>query len=348
MSLMARLAGTLSLTNSHIHYVCPARKGIIFQRGNMLLVGSSNAQVGFEEGMRALRAGASAVDAVEAAIRVVESNPLDHSVGLGGLPNILGQVELDASIMDGRTLMAGAVCAVHGYEHVISLAKEVMLRLPHVLLAGEGAERLAKALGYEARDLLTPEAKAIYEGKTAQGAYPRYETIRDLVLQAAQDPEIAASLRDRHGTVNVIAIDRQGNFASGVSTSGWAWKFPGRVGDSPIIGAGNYCDNRYGACCCTGYGEMAMRACTAHSVVMYLKQGLGLKRAARAAMRDLNDLSVPFPPGMNLVAVDAQGRHVAMTTEQDREVEYVYQTERMDEPALKPRIVVPLKGSGKG
>jgi isoaspartyl peptidase/L-asparaginase-like protein (Ntn-hydrolase superfamily) len=318
------------------------------ESGAMLLVGSTNAEVGFADGMKILRAGGSAVDAVEATIRVVESNPEDHSVGYGGLPNILGEVELDASIMDGRTLDTGAVCAVHDYEHVISLAKQVMLRLPHVLLAGRGAERFAQGLGFEKRDLLTPEAKAIFERKRKRGVYPRYEVMRELVLQAAQDPEIAASIRDRHGTVNVIAIDKAGNFASGVSTSGWAWKFPGRVGDSPIVGAGNYCDNRYGACACTGYGEMAQRTLTAHSVVMYMKLGLSLSRACRAAMKDLRDLRVPFAPGMSLVAVDAQGRHTALTTETDRVVTYVYQTERMTEPKSKPRVVVPLKKSTKG
>jgi beta-aspartyl-peptidase (threonine type) len=311
----------------------------------MLLVASLNAQIGFAEGMRILRAGGSAADAVEAVIRQVEANPEDHSVGYGGLPNILGQVELDASIMDGATRAAGAVCAVRYYEHPISIARQVMERLPHVLLAGAGAERFARELGMKRRNLLSDAARTIYESKVS--GYPRYNTMRELVTRATHDPEIAASAEDYgdetpHGTTNVIALDRAGNFASGVSTSGWAWKYPGRVGDSPIIGAGNYCDNRYGACACTGYGEMAMRANTAHTVVLYLKLGWTLARAARAAMADLRTLAVPFPPGMNLVAVDARGRHVGYTTETDRAVEYVYQTEKMSAPAVKPRRVVPL------
>ncbi len=310
---------------------------------HMLLVGSENARVGFAAGMAVLRAGGSAVAAVEAAIREVESNPEDHSVGYGGFPNILGEVELDASIMDGRTLSTGAVCAVHGYEHVISLAREVMQRLPHVMLAGPGAERFARELGFKKTELLTPEARAVFEGRTKEGVYPRYRSLRDLVLRASQDPQVTASADERHGTVNVIAIDGDGSMASGVSTSGWAWKYPGRVGDSPIIGAGNYADERYGACACTGYGEMAIRAATAHTVVMNLRAGMSVTRAAREAMKDLRRLTVPFPPGMNLVAVDARGRHVGMTTETDREVEYVYQTERMKEPASKKRTVVPLK-----
>lgn len=311
----------------------------------MILVASANAELGFAKGMEILRAGGSALEAVEGVIRLVESNPDDHSVGYSGLPNILGQVELDASIMDGQTLAAGAVCAVKNYEHPISIARQVMERLPHVMLAGAGAERFARELRMKKKNLLTAEARAIYESKVSDS--PRYNTMRELVARATHDPEIAASAEEYgdetpHGTTNVIAIDAKGNFASGVSTSGWAWKYPGRVGDSPIIGAGNYCDNRYGACACTGYGEMAIRSATAHSVVLYMKMGMTLVRAARTAMQDLRALSVPFPPGMNLIAVDMHGKHVGFTTETDRVVEYVYQTDKMKQPAHKARTVVPL------
>ncbi len=307
----------------------------------MLLVGSANASVGFADGMKILRNGGPALDAVEATIRAVESNPNDHSVGYGGLPNILGQVELDASLMDGRSLATGAVCAVHNYEHVISIARAVMQRLPHVLLAGPGAERFASELGFETRDLLTLEAKEIFEGRVASKS-PRYDTLRDLVTRATRDPEIAATAKDYFGTVNVIAIDKEGNIASGVSTSGWAWKYPGRVGDSPIIGAGNYCDNRYGAAACTGYGEMAQRCATAHSVVVYMKMGMSLDAACREAMQDLRHLTVPFPPGMNLVAIDARGNHAAFTTETERQVTYVFQTDDMNDYETRNRVVMPL------
>jgi isoaspartyl peptidase/L-asparaginase-like protein (Ntn-hydrolase superfamily) len=291
--------------------------------------------------MRVLRRGGGALDAVEATIRRVESNPADHSVGYGGLPNILGDVELDASLMDGRTLEAGAVCAVTGYEHVITLARHVMRRLPHVLVAGAGAERLAREVGLVRRRLLTAKARATYARKVA-GKLGRRGTLIERVRSATRDPEIAASREDYYGTVNVIAIDRRGDIASGVSTSGWAWKYPGRVGDSPIIGAGNYADNRYGACACTGYGEMAIRSGTARSVVLYMKTGMALERAAGEAMKDLRHLTVPFPPRMNLVAVSPRGRHVALTTVTNAEVRYVHQTDRMDAPAVRPRLVVPL------
>ncbi len=164
---------------------------------------------------------------------------------------------------------------------------------------------------------------------------------------ATQDPQVAASAEDYFGTVNVIAIDRRGDIASGVSTSGWAWKYPGRVGDSPLIGAGNYADNRYGACACTGYGEMAIRCSTARSVVLYLKMGRSLQWATREAMTDLRHLTVPFPPRMNLVAVDARGHHLAMTTDAARPIRYVYQTGHMRTPALRPRLVVPLATVGR-
>jgi beta-aspartyl-peptidase (threonine type) len=308
----------------------------------MLLVGSENAGVGFGDGMRILRAGGHALDAVEATIRCVESNPADHSVGYGGLPNILGEVELDASLMDGRSLEAGAVCAVHGYLHVISLARQVMRRLPHVFLAGSGAEHLARELGMGRRRLLTTRARATFDRKVTPRLRRRYRSLHERVRAATQDPQVAARAEDYFGTVNVIAIDRRGDIASGVSTSGWAWKYPGRVGDSPVIGAGNYADNRYGACACTGYGEMAIRCGTARSVTLYLKLGFSLERAAREAMTDLRHLTVPFPPRMNLVAVDARGHHIAMTTETAREVRYVYQTGRMTSPAVRPRLVVPL------
>jgi isoaspartyl peptidase/L-asparaginase-like protein (Ntn-hydrolase superfamily) len=307
----------------------------------MLLVGSENAAVGFTDGMRVLRRGGRALDAVEATIRRVESNPADHSVGYGGLPNILGEVELDASLMDGRTLEAGAVCAVRGHEHVITLARHVMRRLPHVLIAGAGAERLAREVGLARRPLLTAAARKTYARKVA-GRLGRRGTLVERVCAATSDPEIAATSEDYFGTVNVIAIDRRGDIASGVSTSGWAWKYPGRVGDSPLIGAGNYADTRYGACACTGYGEMAIRAGTARSTVLYMKMGLPLEQAARESMTDLRHLTVPFPPRMNLVAVDRRGRHLAMTTVTTAEVRYVYQTGTMKAPVVRPRLVVPM------
>ena len=138
---------------------------------SLLLVGSVNAHVGFRDGMDVLRSGGSAIDAVVAAIRKVEANPDDHSVGFGGLPNLEGEVELDASIMDGRTLATGAVAALHGYQDAIALARVVMDELPHVLVVGSGASRLAGEAGFQPQDLLTPEARVIWESPFTEAGH---------------------------------------------------------------------------------------------------------------------------------------------------------------------------------
>ena len=282
----------------------------------MIIIASSNGAVGIGAAMQSLKDGGSALDAVEIGIRAVEADPADHSVGYNGYPNILGELELDASIMDGRTLNSGAVALMRGYPYAISVARQVLERkLPHVLLAGAGAERFAREIGAEAWDeMLTDEIREIWRERMADTC-PSPELLPltddapllDLV-KLATDPERVA------GTVNFIAVDRHGDIASGVSTSGWAWKYPGRIGDSPIIGAGNYADNRYGACACTGMGEMAINASTARSLMLYLKLGMSLAEAAGEAMRDLRDLGADYIGGMNLIALDKDGEHIGMTS----------------------------------
>ena len=258
-----------------------------------------------------LRAGGSALDAVEAVTRLVEDNPDDHTVGLGGYPNLVGEVELDASIMDGDTRLAGAVGALRGYRQAITVARAVMDRLPHVLLAGDGAARLAAELGLEPSELLTAEAEQVWRdglaGKDVGGAAGG---MLSRIAGRAADPERAA------GTVDVLAVDGRGSIASAVSTSGWAWKYPGRVGDSPIVGAGNYADSRHGAAACTGWGELAIRAGTARMVVAGLADGMPLDEACRRAMADVVSLDTGGrAPIMSLVAVDRDGRHAGWTTE---------------------------------
>lgn len=301
----------------------------------MQLIGSSNAVVGFAEGMAVLRAGGSALDAVVVTIRRVEANPDDHSVGYSGLPNLQGEVELDASIMDGSTLATGAVAAMRNYQDAIDAARTVMDTLPHVLIVGRGAEMFAQESGLPQTDLLTPEAREIWETRLdATDAYA--VAMRDRAAKLTSDPERPL---ESHGTVNVIARDAQGNIASGVSTSGWAWKYPGRVGDSPIIGAGNYADQRYGAACCTGRGEMAQRLCTAHSVVTFMRCGLSLEEALERAAEDLHQLADPFWGEVNIVAMDREGRHAAASTVPDKT--YAAMDESMTEPVLLKRTFVP-------
>jgi L-asparaginase / beta-aspartyl-peptidase len=140
------------------------------------------------------------------------------------------------------------------------------------------------------------------------------------------------------GTVNFIVRDRNGDIATGVSTSGWQWKYPGRLGDSPIIAAGNYADNRYGAAACQGRGEMAIRCATSRSVVLYLKMGMRLETALAEAMRDLNDLDDDYFGSMNIVAMDATGRPAAIANHPD--AKFVYQTTAMETYTEQPRMVL--------
>jgi L-asparaginase / beta-aspartyl-peptidase len=304
----------------------------------IIVVASSNGRVGIGDAMEVLRRGGSAVDAVEAGILPVESNPDDHSVGYAGLPNLLGEVELDASIMDGKTLAAGAVGAVHNYEHVITLARKVMDELPHVLLVGPGAERFAAEMGMEQRDLMTEETHQQWRAWLEEEFPPeqvgsiRFQTqVREWVKRMV-NPE------KNTGTVNFIARDRNGDIATGVSTSGWQWKYPGRLGDSPIIAAGNYADTRYGAAACQGRGEMAIRCATARSVVLYLKMGMRLESALAEAMRDLNDLEDDYFGSMNIVAMDATGRPAAIANHPN--ATFVYQTTAMETYTEQPRMVL--------
>ena len=310
----------------------------------MLIIGSSNARVGIPLGMAILRRGGKALDAVEAAIRAVESNPDDHTVGLGGLPNVLGVVELDASIMDGVTRAAGAVAGVRGIEHPISLARRVMQDLPHVLLVGEGAERFAEECGFEKTDLLTPEAREIYlrglrgeEGTPYAGA-----AAKAMVHRLAMQPE-RASGKDA-GTVNVLALDGEGNICAGVSTSGFAWKYPGRVGDSAVIGAGNYCDGRYGAAACTGRGEIAIRGATARTIVLGLAEGLSPQDAGARAIRDLDLIPDAYFSNMNSVVLAPDGRHAGFSTVENQV--YVGMDETSRDVETWPRTFVPVSARG--
>ncbi|HEV2527807.1 MAG TPA: isoaspartyl peptidase/L-asparaginase [Thermomicrobiales bacterium] len=318
-----------------------------------IIVASANGRIGFPAAIEILRAGGSATDAVIAATREVEATPTDRSVGYAGLPNILGDVELDASIMEGKGLRAGAVGGLQGYQDAIDLARAVMDRLPHSLVIGAGSRRLAEELGYVGKDLLDPETARIWrEGLAAEGlddaSGASLDRVLQMVMKLSADPVRTHALyrpderpdEPPHGTVNFMARDATGTMACAVSTSGWAWKYPGRLGDSPIIGAGNYCDDRWGAAACTGRGEMAFRCATAHSVVMFLRFGYSIEDAVTQALRDLESLDDPYAGEVNIVALTSDGQHFAGSTTPDRT--YVWQTPDMAEPDEGARKHVPV------
>lgn len=216
------------------------------------------------EAWRVLAAGGSAIDAVERGVRVPEADPKVTSVGLGGLPNREGQVQLDAALMDGRSLRAGAVAALERIRHPVSVARRVMEKTPHILLVGEGALRFARDQGFAEEDLLTPESRAAWEKWRAE------EGARGVAPRSEGRP--GRGIGD-HDTIGMLAIDRTGNMAAATSTSGLAWKLPGRVGDSPLVGHGLYCDSQVGGAVATGVGEEVIRVCGAASAVFAMAAG---------------------------------------------------------------------------
>ena len=309
-----------------------------------IVVGSFNARVGLPAAIAILRAGGSALDAATAAVREVEDDPSDRGVGTGGLPNILGEVELDASLMDGQSLATGAVGALKGYPHPIDVARKVMELTPHVMLVGDGADLFARLHGFEPAPLLTPDVEDYWRQTITA---PRLE---DMTIYDRRGERYAGVVRDWtsllhkeiFGTTNVIARDGQGNIACAVSTSGWGFKWPGRLGDSPIIGAGNYADNRYGAAACTGRGELAIRVALAYNVVRSLREGRPLDDALRAGLREVNALPDNLEKragSMNIVAMDRDGGVAAASNFPDSH--YVYQTTDMEALEVRPRLYVP-------
>ena len=275
--------------------------------------------------------GGSALDAVEACAKIIEADTTDTSVGRGGKPNVLGEVELDASIVDGATHRTGAVAALTGYLHPISVARAVMERTPHVFIVGEGAARFAREIGAERSQNLTPSTRKLWvERLRSVGETPSSIRRRTKLL-----PVVRKTVREERGTVNFLAIDGAGHIASAVTTSGWAYKYPGRVGDSPIVGAGNYCDTRYGAAACTGFGELAIRNVTAKTAVDRLAKGIAPVEVARLAVADANVLD---DAAFNIVVLAADGTHASATNREGRR--YCFMTADMEEPVTTAREVV--------
>jgi L-asparaginase / beta-aspartyl-peptidase len=249
-----------------------------------------------------LRQGWSALAAIEQGIHAVEANEADWSVGKGSYPNALGEVELDAGVMDGRNRASGAVGALRGFLHPVSVAYAVMERLPHVLLVGEGAARFADDIGAARAVLLTDLMRQNFDQWQHDFGVNGVSSLIEAVKRSA-DPQ------RKDETTVYLAQDSNGNIAVATSTSGWAWKYPGRLGDTPVAGAGFYADNRYGAAACTGKGELAIRTGLARTTVLLMAMGRSVGEATREALLDVLSLPDVGEAELQLHAIDAHGRH---------------------------------------
>ncbi|MCF6213741.1 MAG: N(4)-(beta-N-acetylglucosaminyl)-L-asparaginase [Flavobacteriaceae bacterium] len=229
-----------------------------------------------------LNRGGKAIDAVEKGVMVVESDPSNQSVGFGGLPDRDGFVTLDACIMDENN-SCGAVAFLQNIENPIAVARKVMDETPHVLLVGEGALQFAKEKGFKTINLLTKKSKKAWE---------------EWKMKSKYTPVINS---ENHDTIGMLALDSNGNLSGACTTSGMAYKLHGRVGDSPIIGAGLFVDNEVGAACATGVGEAVMRIAGSAIVVELMRNGMSPNEACKTAVeriikkhKSLKNLQVGF------------------------------------------------------
>lgn len=261
-----------------------------------------------------LKKGGSALDAVEQGVRVIESDPENTSVGIGGRPDREGVVSLDACIMDHNS-KCGAVAYLQNIENPISVARKVMEETPHVMLAGDGALQFAKEQGFKEKNLLT---------KNSEKAWKEW-------LEASQYKPVINV--ENHDTIGMLAIDEVGNISGSCTTSGMAYKLHGRVGDSPIIGAGLFVDNEVGGCCATGVGEAIIRVAGSSIVVEMMRNGAHPQDACDEAVRrviakhkDLDNLQCGF------LALDKNGNVGASSVYAG--FDYALKTKDQDEMVL--------------
>jgi N4-(beta-N-acetylglucosaminyl)-L-asparaginase len=240
------------------------------------------------------------LDAVVEGVTLVEDDPEDTSVGYGGLPNADGEVELDASVMHGPTGGAGAVGALKDIRNPAKVARLVMERTNRVFLVGEGALRFAVAHGFPKENLLTDRARREWL-KWKEEMNDQDDWV------APPKPPQTKEKEQSHGTINCLALDRGGDISGVTSTSGLSFKMPGRVGDSPIIGAGLYVDNNVGAAGSTGNGEANIKVVGAHTVVELMRHGASPEQACLQALSRVVDLYKGKPPNLNFYALNKKG-----------------------------------------
>lgn len=320
-------AGVVAGLNPHLP--APAQS----KGSRPLVISSVNGLPANAKAMEMIRQGADTLDAVIAGVNIVENDPEDMSVGYGGLPNEDGDVELDASVMHGPTKRAGAVASLRHIKNPSKVAKLVMERTDHLLLVAEGALRFALAHGFKKEDLLTDKSRAIWlkwketrsnrDGWGPGLASPEETKPTSRVIGDSKEAQLAA-LADRiiahppTGTINCLAINERGDISGTTTTSGLAFKIPGRVGDSPLIGCGLFVDNEVGAAGSTGRGEECIKINGAHTVVEMMRRGASpseacmeaVKRVANNYNRNLKKLA-EF--NIQFYAINKNGEHGAAT-----------------------------------
>src|SRR5438128_3680535 len=275
-------------------------------------VASANGLRAVQKAFDMLMQGADTLDAVIEGVKIQELDPNDDSVGYGGLPNAEGVVQLDASCMHGPTKRAGAVGALEGIKTPSEVAKLVLKYTNHIFLVGEGAKRFALQYGFKEEDLLTEHSREVWLHWRAN------LNPDDDYLDVPDSDHLVVT---KTGTINCDAVTPQGDLSSVTTTSGLSWKIPGRVGDSPIIGAGQYCDNDVGAAGSTGLGEANIKVCGGFLTVEHLRRGMSPEQAlikvmerviAMTEKRLLNDRGRPYFD-LSYYAVSKDGRYAGAT-----------------------------------
>jgi N4-(beta-N-acetylglucosaminyl)-L-asparaginase len=340
--------------------------------GRPVVVASHNALRGVKVAYDRLVAGTDPLDAAIAAANIQELDPDDQSVGLGGLPNADGVVQLDASVMHGPTKRAGSVASLEDIATPSLVAKAVMEYTDHIMLVGPGARRFAIEMGFTPQNLLTEKSRQYYlRWKANLNADDNWLDHKDDVkIAKPAAPPPRSSMRGTsgshvvfdergvphtYGTVNVNAVSASGDIGSVTSTSGLSWKIPGRIGDSPIIGAGQYCDNEVGAAGSTGRGEANIKVCGAFLAVEFMRMGMSPEAALMKVMerviamtekRLLNDRGRPYFD-LEYYAVNKRGDVAGATcyeggsyavcdAQGPREVKMAYLYKRDERPTGKP------------